>query len=446
MVFCGVLRYKPWVFKPNRQQGRLAMLITQTTASHHLRYWARAALFTTLGIGMPATAQPIQLVGGTLNMFRDTRGANDVGIGQGELFQFGADIVGGSVNVSLGATYPPSGFNTGQFKCSPLAVNGNFCAWAAAFTTSRLDPWTLRFSRGTDSLLRTGPSLAGTEAAVPFPVSVTLSGSGLTPRISWQVPGGFVPDGFRVNLFDKSRILTSGQANVVHSVAIGAASTFYDIPSTFSSGLSLREGGNYSINLQLIDTRGDVPFNNNNAQILRRSSSFFAFTPLSGDNPPDVALPTVVNGVYNFNITQVGPGNITFIDPFVAIGYDYATGPGDPNFASVLLPNVGDGQFTLAFTDVTGAQSVSLAQGSQYFFGAGGVSAFRVSDIETSAGLDPADATAFITGLSFTANGSFTGTMTPITVFVPVPEPGRFVLAALGLLVIGARLRRQRQR
>lgn len=445
MVFCHVLRYKPWVFKRNRQQGRLTMPITQTTASHRVRHWACAALFTTLGIGMAATAQPIQLVDGTLNMFRDTRGANDVGIGQGDLFQFGADIVGGSVNVSLGATYPPSGFNVGQFKCNPLAVNGNFCARGTAFTTSRLDPWTLRFSRGTDSLLRTGPSLAGTEAAVPFPVSVTLSGSGLTPRISWQVPGGFVPDGFRVNLFDKSRIQPNGQADVVHSVAIGAASTFYDIPSTFSSGLSLREGGNYSINLQLIDTRGDVPFNNNNAQILRRSSSFFAFTPLSGSSPPDVALPTVVNGAYNFHIDQVGPG-VTFIDPFVAIGYDYATGQGDPNFASVLLPNVGDGQFTLTFTDVTGAQSVSLAQGSQYFFGTGGVSAFRVAGIETSAALDPADATAFITGLSFTANGSFTGTMTPITVFVPVPEPGRFALAALGLLVISAWMRRRRQR
>ena len=421
------------------------MYITQMTATHRLRRLTSAVLLATLGIGMPATAQPIQLVDGTLNMFRDTRGANDVGIGQGELFQFGTDIVGGSVKVSLGATYPPNGFNVGQFTCSPLAVNGNFCARTTAFVTSRLDPWTLRFTRGTDSLLRTGPSLAGAETAVPFPVSVTLSGSGLTPRISWQVPGGFVPDGFRVNLFDKSRIL-NGQADVVHSVAISAASTFYDIPSTFSSGLSLREGGNYTINLQLIDTRGDVPFTNNNAQVLRRSSSFFAFTPLSGNSPPDVALPTVVNGVYNFHITQVGPGNITFIDPFVAIGYDYATGPGDPNFASVLLPKVGDGQFTLAFTDVTGARSVRLAQGSQYFFGAGGVSAFRVSDIETSAGLDPADATAFITGLSFTANGSFTGTMTPITVFVPVPEPGRFALGALGLLVIGARLRRQRQR
>ena len=422
------------------------MPITRTTATCRLRRLAWAALLATLGTGTPATAQPIQLVGGTLNMFRDTRGANNLGVAQGDRFQFGADIVGGSAGVSLGASYAPGSFNVGQFACNPLAVNADFCSRSTAFTTSRLAPWTVRFSREPDSLLRTGPSLVGTETAVPFPVSVTLSGSGLTPRISWQVPGGFVPDGFRVNLYDKSLLQSNGQADVVHSVAISAASTFYDVPSTFSSGLALREGGNYTINLQLIDTRGDLPFSGNNAQILRRSSSFFAFTPLSGASPPDVALPTVVNGVYNFNIAQVGPASITFIDPFVAIGYDYVTGQGNPNFASVVLSQVGDGHFKLVFTDVNGAQTVDLAHGSPYFFGAGGVSAFRVADIESSAGLDPADATAFITGLTFTANGSFSGTMTPITVFVPVPEPGRFALAALGLLVIGARLRRQRPR
>lgn len=410
---------------------------------HFARHWVAAAVLATLGGVAPAGAQPIQLVDGTLNMFRDTRGANDVGVGQGDRFQFGADIVGGSAGVSLGAS-SAGGFNVGQFSCNPLTVDVNFCSRSTPFNAGRLDPWTLRFTRGADSLLRTGPSLVGAETAVPFPVSVTLSGSGLTPRISWQVPGGFVPDAFRVNLYDKSLIRPNGTPDVVHSVAISAASTFYDIPSTFSSGLSLREGGNYTINLQLIDTRDDLPFINNNAQILRRSSSFFAFTPLSGDNPPDVALPTVVDGVYNFNVTQVGPGSITFIDPVVAVGYDYAIGQGDPNFASVVLPNVGDGQFTLAFIDVNGAQSVNLAQGSQYFFGAGGVSAFRVSDIETSAGLDPADATAFITGLTFAANGAFTGTMTPITAFVAeVPEPGRFALAVLGLLVIGLRLRQR---
>ena len=42
-----------------------------------------------------ADAQPISLVPNTVNMFRDTRGANDVGVASGDRFQFGADIVVG---------------------------------------------------------------------------------------------------------------------------------------------------------------------------------------------------------------------------------------------------------------------------------------------------------------------------------------------------------------
>ena len=71
------------------------------------------------------------------------------------------------------------------------------------------------------------------------------------------------------------------------------------------------------------------------------------------------------------------------------------------------------------------------------------VSQFRVLGIETSAGLNPANTTAFITGLTFTGAGAFTGTQTPITVTVDVPEPPAWALAALALLV-GARVRRRR--
>jgi len=400
-------------------------------------HWGAALLLAALGTA--AQAQ-ISLVPGTVNMFRDTRGANDVGIGQGDRFQFGADVVGGSLGLTVGGNYLPSGFATSPIACSPLTVNANFCAGSSPFNASRLGPWTMTFREGAQSLTVAAPSLAGAETAVPFPVSVTLNGAGTSPTISWNVPGGFAPDGFRVNIFDRNEIRVGGQADVIHSVAIAPNATSYTIPASV-----LALGGNYAINLQLIETRGHVAFTNNNAQILRRSSSFFAFTPLSGANPPAVALPTIVDGVYNFNIGEVGPDAVTFIDPLVAIGYDYAIGAGDPNFASVLLPDVGDGEFTLDY--VFNGQSVhtSLADGIQFFFPQGGVGAFRVGGIELSAGLDPADASAFITGLTFAANGHFTGTMTPITVDVPavgpVPEPSTWALMIVGVVGLLARRR-----
>ncbi len=391
---------------------------------------------------MSVNAQPIQLVNGTVNMFRDTRGANDVGIGQGEVFQFGADIVGGSLNATLSAAYQ-DGFSRGPIPCAPLAVNRNFCGGSIGFHAGRLDPWTFSFNRGSNNLQVQGPSLLGAESAVPFPVSVAMSGTGLTPTISWQVPAAIAPDGFRVVIYDKGRILANGQADVIHIEAVSAAATSFTVPEILNSGLTLRQGGNYTINLQMIETRDGLQFKNNNAQILRRSNAFFAFTPLTGDVPSDVALPTVVDGVYNFNISEVGPDKITFIDPIVAIGYDYAIGPGDPNFASVVLPDVGDGLFTLEYTGATGTKTVDLATGTQYFFDQGGVGAFKVRGIETSAALDPANVTAFITGLTFVAQGTFTGTMTPAV--LSVPEPSAYALFSIGIVglagLAGARRR-----
>ncbi len=383
-----------------------------------------------------AVAQPISLVPNTINIFRDTRGANDVSLTPGDRVQLGADIAGGSAGVSMGFSYAPTGFSVAPFLCSPLTVNAGFCAGAPAFSASRLGAWTLNFARGADTLSVATPTLFGAEQKVPFPVSVTVSGSGSTPTISWVVPAGFTPDAIRVNVFDKSKVnAATGQVDVIHSVAVNPTAGSYALPATLSSGLALATGGNYTINFQLIDTRGDAPFTNNNAQILRRSNSFFSFTPLAAGAPLSVHLPTVDAGVYNFAVESVGPSSTTFIDPLVAIGYQYAIGAGDPNFRSVLLPDIGDGQYTLSFNTLAGAQSVGLNQGVQFFFPEGGVGAFTVTGIETSAMLDPANATAFITGLTFSAAGSFTGTMTPMTVevAVAVPEPETYALMALVL-------------
>ena len=58
--------------------------------------------------------------------------------------------------------------------------------------------------------------------------------------------------------------------------------------------------------------------------------------------------------------------------------------------------------------------STPVNANTQFFFPVGGVSTFSVTGIDPSAALDPSDAGAFVTGLTFVSAGSFSGTMTPI--------------------------------
>ncbi len=130
--------------------------------------------------------------------------------------------------------------------------------------------------------------------------------------------------------------------------------------------------------------------------------------------PASMPTGTTSSGAYTFSVAVI-PNFPIFIDPSVAIGFDYSIGKGNPRFATVRLPiGIGDNVYRVKaqgkkFT-VTGGELLDFRTNG---FPAG-VTDFRVTCIDASAGLDPANPQAFPTELTFVAAGMFTGTMKPI--------------------------------
>jgi hypothetical protein len=384
----------------------------------------------------------------------ENRGINDVGLSAGFNLFFGGNISdpsGTDIGYSSAGIFTPGVGSTAAPRtqtlspCSSPANNVSLCTRITPFNNAGLTngTWAYEIQNqiGTTATFALPSAATIPTTPVPFPSSVTIANSanGVNPTISWTLPAGLAPNAFAILIFDRSN-----SDVVVHSASILPTATSYTVPSILSVGTnqSLIVGHNYTINFQEVTTR-DGTANTSNANLLTRNLSYFDFTPLLGSTTPtNIQLPMVdTTGVYHFNVGSVGPSSITFIDPAIAVGYIYDIGASDPNFASVLLPDVGGGVFDLSY----GSTSVVLDAGVQYFFPTGGESEFTVTGIDPSADLDPANTSAFITGLTFESPGSFTGTMTPITENTSaVPEPTSLTLLVSGLLGFGL-VRRQRK-
>jgi hypothetical protein len=167
-----------------------------------------------------------------------------------------------------------------------------------------------------------------------------------------------------------------------------------------------------------------------------------AETPLQPDVVTDEGF------VFNFNVGDVSQR--VFIDPFVAVGYNYvATGA---NFSSALFPTLGDGDGYEIYgwdgSDYTILLG-TVADGGLYNFGVGGVSRFGLRDIEPGLGLDPDNPMAFVTGVTMTAAGNVTIVQTPISIFVDdpapgIPEPSTWAMLIAGFGLVGVMARRRR--
>lgn len=165
-----------------------------------------------------------------------------------------------------------------------------------------------------------------------------------------------------------------------------------------------------------------------------------------GETPDNPLLPIVTDEGWDFEFGVV-LGQTVFIDPIVAIGYDYIVNSG-PLIQTVTLPSVGDDIFELLlWSGVDWVADSTLNAGVEHIF-ATAVDRFRIQGIETGAALDPNDTTAFVTGLTFASAGTVNMSQIPITFDTDntggtVPEPATIALMGLGLAGLGFRKKKQ---
>jgi hypothetical protein len=340
------------------------------------------------------------------------------------------------------------------------------------------------FSSGTVSTSVLGPAV-GSVGVMPFVQSMTISAGAtpLNPTISWVLPstsgidpitGNPIPTISQVrisvsnnsmpipvtnvNPFSTNAVVPFGQsfsqANIVYS-SNPVSTTSFTIPTNNNTNLPnlgqpvLQYGQSYTIGISLENVRpGATPVGPCwLCSIDSRSISYFDYKPIAPGSLPGVPANAVINlpsttpipttsgqfagPVYSFHVPNVGPSSgVTYIDPVAATGFIYTKGALDPNFASVdPITNVGSGIYKLLVWDGTQFDLVdnALAAGQTFDFLTNGflngVSEFEITGIDPAAGLSPTDVTAFVTGLTFVADGSFTGTMQPIAAEVAVPGP-----------------------
>lgn len=311
--------------------------------------------------------------------------------------------------------------------------------------TTLTGSWELFLQNGLETLVTRSPSINTTNIAPTITGLRATNLGSVTPTFVWDEPGGQNVS-LNVAIYDVSKISeATGRPFAIFSEYIEDGSTEYTIPE----GL-LSENGLYTFSIRSAVVRTDEDRSALTGTSLAGSfeslnARFFDFATGDFGSLPEAYLPEVDKSsgeaVFIFN-NLVKAGLVEFYDPIVSIGYEFAIGIGNPNFASVLLPILGDNIYELyIFSEASGEFSFieSISGGIEFLFDTQGVERFKILGIEAALELSPDDPTAFVTGLSFTSNGHFTGTMRPITAVIeeptPVPGPGALPLLISALLV-----------
>jgi hypothetical protein len=410
-----------------------------------------------------ATADAAPIILQSTNQFCDVRSVNDVGFGVGRFVTVTADLTPDGDLTDASGNGPPDGFadsddvsppsvviasQDGQnpvLNYFPLPNSPNHFARSRGFDCDNptfpdlRDSWTISISNGSDTCIGGSCTLNGNVVInpvtpdvqgvqnLPFVASFIFQATGdpTKPIFNWTVPPDTAHDQVTIWIQDREDFIGQGgvggggAARVIFSRRLADDATSFDA-AEIPAGV-LKPDRKYSVSFQLDQLR-PLPADPRFGRLQSRARAFFSFETRPLPINQQVYLPTVDpdgvgpgQPVYHFTVFDVQPAQVIFIDPPIAVGYDYQIGVGDPNFESVLLPEVGDNVFDIYLWN--GSKYVfhaSIGAGLEYKFPPGGVDRFRVLGIESSEGVDPNDVMAFITGLTFMSSGQFTGTMTPI--------------------------------
>lgn len=304
-----------------------------------------------------------------------------------------------------------------------------------AYNSNLLGSWHLTVSNPNYSTFQVNTAAINSTIGVPpFITGVQISGSSsstTTPTISWTAPAYNPPANYNQNTRIFIVNLDTPNRQVIWRADLATSQTSYVVPTA----ANLVSNGHYGV---IIRDDFRLP---SNATTGASSLSFFDFRPNATSQfsgpvyVPVSSVNAVGDTVYSFHI-DVSHGQSYNLDPAAALGYIFSVGDGGPNFASVKLPELGmNHPYGLYVWNGTSfVFAADLWANTLYDFGPNGVSKFKVLGIDESLGLDPDNSTAFVSQVTFTGDGAFTGTMTAITA---VPEPSTWAMMILGFAGIG---------